>query len=309
MSRRKTTAEYKLEIADLAVELVEGVEYVGSRTPITHRCKKCKHEWEIRPNNILNGNGCPKCGKKKQAKAQTKTTEQYRADISRLPIELVEGAEYTSSTTKTPHRCKKCKHEWEIRPNNVLTGYGCPKCGKKKQAKSRTKTTEQYKEEIADLAVELVEGAEYTYSRTKTPHRCKKCKHEWEVRPSSILKGNACPQCKESKGERKTRRFLKQHEIYFITQQSFKGCRNKNVLPFDFWIPKYRICIEYQGIQHFQTTGDGFFGGKAALKQRQKHDQIKRDFCKRSGIILVEIPYNDERIGQRIFSAIAQRRD
>lgn len=36
-------------------------EYINSQTKILHRCKLCDYEWNIVPNNILNGQGCPQC--------------------------------------------------------------------------------------------------------------------------------------------------------------------------------------------------------------------------------------------------------
>lgn len=35
--------------------------YINYQTKIMFRCKKCGKEWEAKPNNILNGRGCPYC--------------------------------------------------------------------------------------------------------------------------------------------------------------------------------------------------------------------------------------------------------
>jgi hypothetical protein len=67
----------------------------------------------------------------------------------------------------------------------------------------------------------------------------------------------------------------------------------------DFIIEKdgYRpIMIEYHGIQHVKPKNFGSITQEEAylnfLKQ-QKHDQIKRDFCKEKNYHLVEIYYTE----------------
>jgi len=65
---------------------------------------------------------------------------------------------------------------------------------------------------------------------------------------NSQLNGKGCPTWNESKGERKIKIFLKDNNIKFISQKRFNNCRNKYTLPFDFYLPEYNICIEYNGI-------------------------------------------------------------
>ena len=66
------------------------------------------------------------------------------------------------------------------------------------------------------------------------------------------------------------------------------------LLPFDFYIPEYNICIEYDGEQHYRPV---MFDGKddeLATKQFEKtkyHDGIKTKYCNAHGIHLLRIPY------------------
>jgi len=71
-----------------------------------------------------------------------------------------------------------------------------------------------------------------------------------------------------------------------------KDCRNKLPLPFDFFLPKYNLLIEYQGRQHFENN-ISFFHKKDSLEERQKLDQIKRNYCANNKIDLLEISYKD----------------
>ena len=74
-------------------------------------------------------------------------------------------------------------------------------------------------------------------------------------------------------------------------QKSFSDCKNINVLKFDFYLPKYNLCIEYNGIQHYQAID--YFGGEERFKQQQKLDTIKQQWCTENNIKLIIIPYLD----------------
>ena len=51
------------------------------------------------------------------------------------------------------------------------------------------------------------------------------------------------------------------------------------------------MCIEYQGRQHYQPWHTGEQATKLLI--RQKHDQIKRDYCEKNRILLLEIKYTE----------------
>ena len=62
-----------------------------------------------------------------------------------------------------------------------------------------------------------------------------------------------------------------------------------NQLPFDFYLPKYNSCIEFDGIQHYEPVEH--FGGQESYDYTVKHDKIKNEYCKNNGILLLRIPY------------------
>lgn len=92
-----------------------------------------------------------------------------------------------------------------------------------------------------------------------------------------------------SKGEDKISSYLKKNKISFVEQKTFKGCKHKRVLPFDFYLPKHKILIEYQGAQHYKAVE--LFGGKEALKGQKHRDKIKRNYAKKRKIKLIIISY------------------
>jgi len=106
-----------------------------------------------------------------------------------------------------------------------------------------------------------------------------------------VVNGYGCPICKQSKGEKEIRNFLINNNINFIPQHTFKNCKNINILPFDFYLPDYNTCIEYNGVQHYEIVN--YFGGEKEFKKRISRDKIKKEYCYNNNIPLLIIKYND----------------
>ena len=87
--------------------------------------------------------------------------------------------------------------------------------------------------------------------------------------------------------EQECQRLLNLYDLSHETQKTFEGCKYKNLLRFDFYIPKYNICIEMDGLQH--DVPIDYFGGIKYLKETKKRDGIKNDYCKEHGINLIRI--------------------
>lgn len=96
----------------------------------------------------------------------------------------------------------------------------------------------------------------------------------------------------KSKGEDKIKRFLQKLNINFYREYLFDDCCNLKTsakLRFDFYLPDYNCCIEYDGIQHFQETT----WRHESLSKVQYRDNIKNEYCKQNNIQLIRIPYWD----------------
>lgn len=81
--------------------------------------------------------------------------------------------------------------------------------------------------------------------------------------------------------------------IDFIAEYSFPDCINPNTnakLKFDFYLPDYNCCIEYDGEQHYKGWRKGY-DPKTSLEQVQFRDEIKNKYCKDNHIRLIRIPY------------------
>ena len=99
-------------------------------------------------------------------------------------IKLV--GEYVNTSTKTTFECKE-GHKWDAKPNDVMSGNGCPHCAGKAPL-----SKEIVNERIADRGIKLV--GDYVKSSTKTTFECKEG-HKWDAKPSSVMSGKGCPHC------------------------------------------------------------------------------------------------------------------
>jgi hypothetical protein len=113
---------------------------------------------------------------------------------------------------------------------------------------------------------------------------------DFKQTPLSHLQGNGCNNCTESKGEKVIAKYLDKNNISYYRQHKFDDCKNIFQLPFDFYIPKIRTVIEFDGIQHFQPVEH--FGGLKAYDRLKINDNIKNDYCEDNYIELIRIGYN-----------------
>ena len=95
-----------------------------------------------------------------------------------------------------------------------------------------------------------------------------------------------------SKGERKIEQLLIDLGLEYKTQKRFKDCKDKSLLPFDFYVRSNGkiALIEYHGQQHYKPHKN-FFGGVPGFRSLQKRDKIKMDYCEAHGIPLIIVPY------------------
>ena len=286
---RKTHEQYQQELVVINPNLEVLGKYINAQTPILHRCKLDGYMWDAIPNNVLHGHGCPVCyGNKK------KTTEEYKNELLCINPNIEAIEEYIDAQTPIAHRCKIDGNIWKVSPTTVLCGEGCPECGHKRIGNALRKTQKEYIADVAKVNPNVEVIGQYINAQTPLYHRCKKDGYLWMARPYNILYGYGCPICQESKGEQTIQKWLEAHDIQYIPQQRFDNCRDIKPLPFDFYIPQYNMCIEYNGQQHYEPvdfSGKGQEHAQQQLEKIQHHDAIKNTYCKNHNIELLVIPY------------------
>ena len=203
--------------------------------------------------------------------------------------------DYKNEKTKVKVICPT-HGEFEVKAGNHLRGDKCSSC---------TKNKKSTKEEFIEKAMN-VHGDKYDYSLVDYKNNSEKIEiicpihNKFKQVPNNHLNGNGCPLCKESKGERKIRIFLKENNINFIPQHKFNDCKNILSLPFDFYLPEHNICIEYNGRQHYEPIK--LWGGINNLTEIKKRDKIKMQYCKNNNIPLIIIKYNNKNINKLLKS-------
>ena len=260
--------------------------YKNFTTSVLHKCMVCNYEWSPVPVDLLKGVGCPRC-----THHLKRDEEYYVEELKRINPQIELIGNFINMNTPILHRCKIHDHYWNVIPSSIVSGTGCPLCGKEKSALSRKKTSEYFKNELKIVNPDVICIGEYYNSKTKIKVKCLKCGHIWEALPSNLLRGSGCPKCNKSNGETTIYNWLINNDIDFIPQKKFDGCKDKRLLPFDFYIPSKNIAIEYDGKQHSQPID--WFGGLEGFKYIKRHDQIKTQYCKNNDIKLFRITYED----------------
>lgn len=129
-SMKKTHDEYVIEVSEVNPEIEVIGEYINGQTKILHHCKIDGHEWMARPSAILMGNGCPMCQRRIVRNRLAKTTEEYIKKLVTINKDVVVLGEYVNAKTQITHKCLICDWEWDVVPESLLCGHGCPQCSK-----------------------------------------------------------------------------------------------------------------------------------------------------------------------------------
>ncbi|KQC91342.1 hypothetical protein AM596_15000 [Clostridium perfringens CP4] len=127
--------------------------------------------------------------------AKRKTHEEFVKEVKdKYGDEYTVLEKYVKSDIKILVK-HNCGYKWKIKPSNLLIGRGCPICGKGKSGKKRTKTHEEFVEQLNKVHGEggYIPLENYKGANTKILVR-HKCGYEWQVQPYSLL-NNGCPKC------------------------------------------------------------------------------------------------------------------
>ena len=201
------------------------------------------------------------------------TTEEFIERARRVHGDKYDYSEveYVNNHTKVKIICPK-HGIFEQVPSSHLSEKGCQIC-----AGNIRLTTEGF---VAKA--KQVHGDKYDYSKvdyvnahTKVKIGCPK--HGIFVQEANThLRGGGCSTCNLSKGELEISKALDGLNVTYETQYKFSDCRNSRSLPFDFYLPAYRLCIEFDGIQHFKVVVFRGMSEKGAIENFQKQKKMTR---------------------------------
>jgi len=108
----------------------------------------------------------------------------------------------------------------------------------------------------------------------------------FSIKASTHIYGACCPKCDEYIFNRYVKKYLGENDVNYLQQHIF----DYNDLPFDFYLPKYRTAIEFDGEQHYRPID--YFGGLDSYNRLKEHDGIKNDYCEENYIDLIRIRFD-----------------
>ena len=284
--RIKWTYEKIKEIAESEGYILRSTEYINASTKLKMICPE-GHECEISWSNFYSNNRrCRKCGIKKSAEKQKLTIEHIRKEFEKKGCVLLEK-EYINAHTPMNYICNN-GHKHKITWSNFNSGQGCSKCRDERLREERQYSQEFVFNTIKSFGYEII-SKEYINAKTPLELKCPQghlCNITFWYFHKEEARCNICEN--KFRGERAIARCLDNKGIEYVTQKTFKGCKDISLLKFDFYIPSLNTCIEYDGEQHF---GIAFGKGEDGLKDRERKDKIKNDYCSANNINLIRIPY------------------
>ena len=299
--RRKTKEEFIRESKEIHGDKYDysKVEYKNATTKVIIICP-IHGDFPQTPYKHLSGQGCKKCGGNNQL-----TKEEFIEKARKIHGDKYDysNVNYINMRTKVIITCPK-HGNFKQTPNKHINGRGCRDCQYEKIAELHRLDTKEFIKRAREI-----HGDKYDYSKVnyvgcedEVIIICPKHR-EFSQIPLVHLNGSGCPKCNSSKGEIAVRNYFIENEINFIEQKKFKDCKDKYPLPFDFYVSKYNLCIEFDGLQHFmiikrskKITDEQ---AKENFKIIQSHDQIKNEYCKLHNINLLRIRY-DENVKERL---------
>lgn len=290
MATKKTTEDFKKQIAEKFhlkdSDFLVLSEYTGWDGPIIIQCLRCGKVSKKKANSWLSNKKRLFC----QCDNYTPIFFQKLDNFDKWRKEQTNFLfldEPNGTLENIRVKCLYCGAEQKRSLDSLCKNTGCQVCG----------TKQGIKKTAAQFATELLEkyGGEYApmedYKGANVPILIKHnvCGKIYTTKPHHILtdKGGKCPICgKKSKGERKIRLFLQQHNVLFEEQKRFDNFKR---YPYDFWLPEYNLLIEFQGKQHYEPVEH--FGGIESFIHQQEIDNKKRLFANQNGIELFTIRY------------------
>jgi hypothetical protein len=191
-------------------------------------------------------------------------------------------------------KCLKCDNEFEMSWNTISTNlFECSYCsGRKASEKNNLLITNSELAKQWDYEKNYPIRPENVLPNTTKSFWwiCDNCNHEWLKSVHYRNQRNApCPNCKMSKGEHAIKSFLENNNIEYKYEYNLNGCKSIKNLRFDFYLPKHNLCIEYQGEFHYKILKG--ISNENILKKQKNCDNIKKNFCEKNNIELMEIPY------------------
>ncbi len=263
--------------------------YVNYETPVLIVCKEHGEFWQS-PFNHYSGANCPRCARRND------NLMDSRDEFIRK-CRIVHGDKYDYSKViykghaKTIILSCPIHGEFEQLANAHASGRGCRKCWHSiPKGNAKGLLVSGFIANARKVHGDTYDYSQVQYINSYQPVTIICRKHgAFLQRPDIHMTGSGCVRCVSSKGEKLIAEILESIPVMFAQEARFEDCRNKAVLPFDFYVPERKVLIEYHGYQHYQPIA--FWGGDQKYQERKNNDRIKELWAGAHGYRLIVIPY------------------
>lgn len=285
-TRKWSVIEIKEYLKNINYTLLS-TEYKNNQTKLDMICSE-GHKIQMTMGNIQQGKRCHICSRKIASENRKHNYEFVKKYIENEGYELLSKT-YINQDEKLKMKCSK-GHIFLMDFCHFKRGCRCPQCCKNKKMSHKEFLKKFYNQNLNAENIEIL--SEYINANTKIKCSCKIDGHIWFPTSSSLLNGCGCPQCNESKGEKRIRVYLERKNLIFKPQKRFDNLLGLGggKLSYDFYLPSYNLLIEYQGGYHDGTVSNQT---EEEFKKQQEHDKRKRDYAMKHNINLLEIWYYD----------------
>lgn len=297
MGKKLTLEDVKRRVRKISsCELLEDV-YINNRHKMRFRCQ-CGNEFVTDFNHFQDQNRrqCTECATASQYAQKRLAMDELKTRLAEFGCEYVSG-EYVNQKSTVRILCR-CGHERSIRvtslTNTAFPFSGlCAVCSKKESARKQAFTITEIAVMAQAFDLELL-SEEYKTNADPLRFRCR-CGREFSASWNAVAQNGQtrCWLCskKVSKGELAVANWLNDRGITYIPQKTFLNCGGRRPYPFDFYLPDFGICIEFDGEQH--TRPEAFMGGERSYEALKARDAAKDAYCESNGLILIRIAHTD----------------
>ena len=268
----------------------EKCHHISKRIPRTfHMCSYCNGK------NLCLDNNCNHC--LNRSFASNEKSKYWSNKNNQQPRELLKN-----SMKQIWLNCNKCRHIFKKRLNDISSKDSwCPFCVNQKLCRDE-KCIECFNKSFASHP-----KAKYWSDKNKKQPRevflqsnktyiwfnCPICKLEFKKNIYNVTNRNSwCPDCSSTHLETCMKLVLRKLNIEYEEEKIFKLSK-REWIKYDFYLPRYNLFIEMDGIQHFKYT-HWFHKSKKKFRKDILRDIMKNYFALKNGYKILRITYLDD---------------
>lgn len=281
---------------------------LGSRTKVDVKCDYCENIISVAYKDYVaykfDKYSCKHCRQKKTSEYNLKQRQEslYQRALEfciKMGYKLLTKKEdILNSETRAVYECPKHGiHETKI--YTLIDGHECWDCSYEKRCSNLRKSADDVYNDFKQHGGILLNKNDYiSWNCKNLLVVCQNCGDVFITSYCAFMLrgGQLCSKCASniSRGEYAIKKYLEDIDIKFYMQFRFYNCRTTVPLPFDFYLPDRRICIEYDGEGHYKPIRRGDISDAQAqevLDSIKYRDEIKDTYCNKNDIKLLRIPY------------------